>query len=68
MVRHSERPTKIWVYEGGTWDSDDSGYYEVFPCDSSRIYSLEQLQRKLMRLDLNPSICRECAVRLGLEW
>jgi hypothetical protein len=69
---HRLRPTKLWTYHQEKWEDEEGGYDEVVPpmyrCDVLRIKSLEALKLWSEKHDVNPAICRECAIRLGLEW
>jgi len=68
---HRLRSTKLWTHRLGGWEGEtgyDSAMPPMYRCEVLRIKSLEALRLWIDRRDLNPSVCRECAVRLGLEW
>lgn len=68
--KHSERPTMVWEFVNGEWEQDTRDCYSgnFFPCEASRIRTLEALAKRQEERDECPAICQRCAQRLGLEW
>ena len=74
MVKHKDRPTKIWAWDNGDKEppvGDEDGYGAVvkgmWSCEAWG-KDMKALKAWSIKKATNPSICHECAIRLGLEW
>ena len=71
MVKHCDRPTKLWEWDvdNKVWCPDEDGYLDdIWECEAVRVAALRGLKRWQRSHGEVPAVCKECAVRLGLEW
>jgi hypothetical protein len=66
---HSLRQTCLfWRKKDGSWMSDSAGYYGVTDDNIEFSCNVRELTKLSSRRNEAYSVCRECAIRLGLEW